>query len=115
MPIPCEEACPVGAISKDESGKEHIDPEKCILCGKCLQSCPFGAVVEMSQMVDVLKLLADENKKVVAMLAPAVLGQFPGTINNLIGALKKLGFADVVEPPVKKRPSLSKKRKTAKR
>lgn len=31
------------------------------------------------------------------MLAPAVLGQFPGTINNLIGALKKLGFADVVE------------------
>ena len=97
VPIPCEEACPVGAISKDESGKEHIDPEKCILCGKCLQSCPFGAVVEMSQMVDVLKLLADENKKVVAMLAPAVLGQFPGTINNLIGALKKLGFADVVE------------------
>ena len=78
VPIPCEEACPVGAISKDESGKEHIDPEKCILCGKCLQSCPFGAVVEMSQMVDVLKLLADENKKVV-------------------GALKKLGFADVVE------------------
>ena len=52
VPIPCEEACPVGAISKDESGKEHIDPEKCILCGKCLQSCPFGAVVEMSQMVD---------------------------------------------------------------
>ena len=95
--IPCEDSCPVGAISKDESGKEHIDPEKCILCGKCLQSCPFGAVVEMSQMVDVLKLLADENKKVVAMLAPAVLGQFPGTINNLIGALKKLGFADVVE------------------
>lgn len=100
VPIPCEEACPVGAISKDESGKEHIDPEKCILCGKCLQSCPFGAVVEMSQMVDVLKLLADENKKVVAMLAPAVLGQFPGTINNLIGALKKLGFADVVEVAV---------------
>lgn len=25
VPIPCEEACPVGAISKDESGKEHID------------------------------------------------------------------------------------------
>lgn len=95
--LPCEDACPVGAINKDEQGKEHIDPEKCILCGKCLRSCPFGAIVEMSHLVDVLKNIADENKKVVAMLAPSVIGQFPGTINNLIGALKKFGFDDVVE------------------
>jgi len=100
IPIPCEEACPVGAITKGEDGKEHIDPDKCILCGKCLQSCPFGAVVEMSQIVDVLKLLHDSDKKVVAMLAPAVIGQFPGTINNMIGALKKIGFDDVVEVAV---------------
>lgn len=100
VPIPCEEACPVNAISKDENGKEHIDPEKCILCGKCLQSCPFGAVVEMSHIVDVLKIMHDTDKKVVAMLAPAVVGQFPGTINNLIGALKKVGFDEVVEVAV---------------
>ncbi|MDO4183979.1 MAG: monomeric [FeFe] hydrogenase [Rhodospirillales bacterium] len=100
VPIPCEEACPVGAISKDETGKEHIDPEKCIFCGKCLHSCPFGAVVEMSQIVDVLKALNDSDKKVVAMLAPAVIGQFPGTINQLISALKKIGFSDVVEVAV---------------
>ncbi len=97
VPIPCEEACPVGAISKDEFGKEHIDVEKCILCGKCLQSCPFGAVVEMSQIVDVIKHIHEGDKKVIAMLAPAVIGQFPGTVNQLIGALKKVGFADVVE------------------
>lgn len=97
VPIPCEEACPVNAITKGDDGKEHIDPDKCILCGKCLQSCPFGAVVEMSQMVDVLKAMHDTDKKVVAMLAPAVLGQFPGSINHLVGALKKVGFDDVIE------------------
>lgn len=100
VPVPCEEACPVGAITKDEFGKEHIDTEKCISCGKCLASCPFGAIVERSQMVDVLKQIHETDNKVVAMLAPAVVGQFPGDIKNLISALKKAGFDEVVEVAV---------------
>ena len=100
IPVPCEEACPVGAISKDEFGKEHIDAEKCISCGRCLASCPFGAVVERSQMIDVMKEIKETNKKVVAMLAPAISGQFPGSLNNLVGALKKFGFSDVIEVAV---------------
>ncbi len=100
VPVPCEEACPVGAITKDEFGKEHIDTEKCISCGKCLASCPFGAIVERSQMVDVLKQIHDTDNKVVAMLAPAVIGQFPGDIKNLVSALKKAGFDEVIEVAV---------------
>lgn len=100
IPVPCEEACPVNAITKDEFGKEHIDHEKCISCGKCLQSCPFGAIVERSQMIDVLKFIHDTDKKVVAMLAPAIVGQFPGDIAHVVGALKKAGFDDVVEVAV---------------
>lgn len=100
VPVPCEEACPVGAITKDETGKEHIDTEKCISCGKCLASCPFGAIVERSQMVDVLREIHETDHKVVAMLAPAVVGQFPGDIKNLVAALKKAGFDDVVEVAV---------------
>ena len=38
IPVPCEEACPVKAISKDKKGIEHIDESKCIYCGKCLLS-----------------------------------------------------------------------------
>jgi iron only hydrogenase large subunit-like protein len=95
--VPCEDACPVNAITKDENGKEQIDIEKCISCGKCLQSCPFGAIVERSQLVDVLNLIHNSDKKVVAMLAPAVVGQFPFEIEQVVGALKKAGFADVVE------------------
>ena len=100
IPVPCEEACPVGAITKDEFGKEHIDAEKCISCGKCLASCPFGAIVERSQMIDVMRDIKETDKKVVAMLAPAVAGQFPGSLNSLAGALKKFGFAEVIEVAV---------------
>lgn len=100
IPVPCEEACPVGAITKDEKGKEHIDTEKCISCGKCLASCPFGAIVERSQMIDVMREIKETGKKVVAMLAPAIAGQFPGSLNNLVGALKQFGFSDVIEVAV---------------
>ena len=100
VPVPCEEACPVGAITKDEFGKEHIDTEKCISCGKCLASCPFGAIVERSQMIDVLNQIHHTKNSVVAMLAPAVVGQFPGSINQLVSALKKAGFDEVVEVAV---------------
>lgn len=98
--IPCEDSCPVAAISKDQTGKEHIDPEKCISCGKCLKSCPFGAIVERSQMVDVLKAMHETDKQVIAMVAPAIIGQFGGTVNNLVGALKAAGFDDVIEVAV---------------
>lgn len=99
-PVPCENACPVGAISKDENGREHIDHDKCISCGKCLASCPFGAIVERSQMVDVLKQIHMTDKKVIAMPAPAVIGQFAGTPKNLVGALKAIGFDEVIEVAV---------------
>lgn len=95
--VPCEDACPVGAISKDENGIEHIDYDKCISCGKCIHSCPFGAIVHNSQMIDVLKVLKNPHKKAVAMLAPAVVGQFGNDLGKVIAAFKKLGFDAVVE------------------
>ncbi|MDF7799433.1 4Fe-4S dicluster domain-containing protein [Pontiellaceae bacterium B1224] len=96
IPIPCEEACPVGAISKDpETGREVIDHTQCTYCGKCLKECPFAAISDLSQMVDVLKLLKDGNA--VAMIAPSIIGQLPGSLPQLMAALKKAGFSDVVE------------------
>lgn len=95
--VPCEEACPVNAISKDEQGREQIDFDKCISCGKCLQSCPFGAIVYNSQIIDVLKALKDGHKKVVAMVAPAILGQFGNDLGKVIAAYRALGFDDVIE------------------
>lgn len=96
IPVPCEEACPVKAISKDEYGIEHIDPKKCIYCGKCLNACPFGAIFDTCSVFDVLKRIK-AGRKVVAMVAPSVLAQFKQPIEKVFGALKALGFDDVIE------------------
>lgn len=94
--VPCESACPVGAIAKDENGHARIDFEKCISCGKCVSACPFGAVHEKSQIIDVLKNIK-AGKKVIAMVAPAMFGQLPCSPKQLKTAIEKLGFADVYE------------------
>ena len=94
--VPCENACPVGAIAKNEEGYAQIDFEKCISCGKCVAACPFGAVHEKSQIIDVLKNIKN-GKKVIAMVAPAIMGQLPCTPQQLKAAIMKLGFYDVYE------------------
>jgi len=94
--VPCENACPVGAIAKDEDGLTKIDHEKCISCGKCVSACPFGAVHKKSQIIDIIKNIK-AGKKVIAMLAPAIMGQLPCTPAQLKQAILDIGFCDVVE------------------
>ncbi len=40
----CQAACPRGAITFDENKRAHIDPDKCISCGKCAAACPYSAI-----------------------------------------------------------------------
>jgi len=94
--VPCEEACPVKAISKNAQGVAEIDFERCIFCGKCFNACPFSAVMERSQILDVL-LAMKRGGKIVAMVAPSAEKQFPGKIEQLFAACIKAGFSDVVE------------------
>ncbi|MFR9650297.1 MAG: monomeric [FeFe] hydrogenase [Rikenellaceae bacterium] len=96
IPVPCEEVCPVGAIKKDKNGIERIDESKCIYCGKCLNACPFGAIFEISHVFDVLQKIRNE-KQVVAIVAPSILGQFDAPTESVYGAIKEIGFTDVIE------------------
>lgn len=45
---PCTEVCPVDAIHLDH-GKSIIEQEKCIKCGKCLNACPYHAIIKQER------------------------------------------------------------------
>jgi iron only hydrogenase large subunit-like protein len=89
----------VRAIGKDENGAASIDFSKCIGCGKCIAACPFGAIHTKSQVISVLQAIKG-GKKVAAMVAPAIFGQFGCSPEQLHCALKKIGFSIVYEVSV---------------
>ena len=45
---PCKEVCPTGAISM-VNGKYHVDPEKGIKCGRCVEACPYNAIIHQER------------------------------------------------------------------
>ena len=97
IPVPCEEACPVGAITKGEDGREQIDYHKCIFCGNCMRNCPFGAMMDKSQLVDVIKHIMKKERKVVAMYAPSIVSQFSASCEQFEEALRQCGFDKIME------------------
>lgn len=40
----CAEACPVDAITVDDTAK--VDAEACTDCGTCVDECPVGAITK---------------------------------------------------------------------
>lgn len=45
MGHPCISLCPVNAISFDKT-QARIDKDKCIRCGRCMQNCPYNAIIK---------------------------------------------------------------------
>jgi [FeFe] hydrogenase (group B1/B3) len=96
-PVPCEEACPVGAISKDRFGVEHIDWDKCVYCGLCKEACPYGAIMEKTYLVQIIRDIMNKGKRVKAMVAPAIVGQYNAPPGRIFDAVCRCGFDDVAE------------------
>ena len=98
---PCQKACGMNAIGSDEHGRARIDYDKCVSCGMCLVSCPFGAIVDKGQIFQLIHAIK-RGDRVVAIVAPAFLGQFgpEATPERLTAAMKRLGFAGVAEVAV---------------
>lgn len=97
---PCKRACPTGALEMDTETKiTRIDESNCINCGACMSACPFGAISDVSYIVPVINSLKDKHKKVYAVVAPAITGQFGNnvTVGMVKDAIKRLGFEDMYE------------------
>ncbi|MDD6211561.1 MAG: 4Fe-4S dicluster domain-containing protein [Clostridiales bacterium] len=45
---PCIEVCPKHAISM-VNGRSVIDQDKCVKCGKCVESCPYNAIIRQER------------------------------------------------------------------
>ena len=41
----CVAGCIAGALYKEPDGVVRIDQEKCVGCGTCVLSCPYGAIM----------------------------------------------------------------------
>ena len=98
MERPCARACGMYAIGSDENGKAKIDYDKCVSCGMCLVNCPFGAIVDKGQIFQLIHAMKT-GKKVIALVAPAFVGQFGKNASpeKLTAAMRRLGFDSVVE------------------
>ena len=98
---PCQKACGMDAIGVDDHGRAKIDYDKCVSCGMCLVNCPFGAIVDKGQIFQLIHAIK-RGDRVVAIVAPAFLGQFgpEATPERLTAAMKRLGFAGVAEVAV---------------
>ncbi len=60
----CHEACPTGAIVKNEFGNVFVQPDVCNGCGYCVVSCPFG-------VIDLVDPIDEDRKYAVANLNEA--------------------------------------------
>ena len=64
----------------------------------CIVNCPFGAIADKGQIFQLIHSIMNGDR-VIAIVAPAFVGQFGKNLppEKLKGAMKKLGFDDVVE------------------
>jgi NADP-reducing hydrogenase subunit HndD len=111
----CTDIQDIGAIGATKRGFETIiEPVfgktladvPCINCGRCVQSCPCGALTIVSDTERVWEALGEDEKCVVVQTAPAVraaLGEAFGmpmgtpVTGKMVTALKRLGFDKVYD------------------
>ena len=111
----CKEVQTVGAIDFTKRGAQTVvepafgkdlSKSECVYCGQCVSICPTGALSVKSDKEKVWKEIHDEDKVVIAQIAPAVrvaigeeFGQEAGTINvgQMVAALKRMGFDHVYD------------------
>lgn len=90
----CVRDCEVKSIMIRD-GHAYIMPNRCILCGQCLISCPQSAK-KMSSELDKVKQFLMEDKPVILSISSAYIGLFNyGTRGQVKSAFTKLGFTDV--------------------
>ena len=97
----CQSTCPFDAIISEKDGTKWIDENLCLNCGRCVTACDAGNYLDTPQFLPLAELLK-QKQKVVAIVAPAIAGQFGKdvTLDQLREAFIKVGFTDMLEVAV---------------
>lgn len=92
----CVRRCPVKAI-KIEDNSAMIVPDLCIACGTCYRVCPAKAKQPRNDLTRA-KHLVQSGKEVYVSLAPSWITEFEEySEEQIIAALRRLGFKGVSE------------------
>ncbi len=95
----CLRVCPTKAISFNSSGIEIVD-SKCIKCGRCQNVCG-NDVIQIINEVENIKMQIKTNRKVVVSIAPSFISAFNmDSPDQMVTALKMLGFDYIEETAV---------------
>ncbi|MFI3257365.1 MAG: [Fe-Fe] hydrogenase large subunit C-terminal domain-containing protein [Spirochaetales bacterium] len=95
----CVRQCPMKSI-RVEDGHAMIIPETCISCGRCVIHCPSHAKRVRDDLPRAKHFLTVK-ESIIVSLAPSFVSEFPEcTAEQLIGAIKQLGFAGVSETAI---------------
>ena len=70
---PCLTACPVDAIGRkdDQTKRVFVDRDKCVGCGKCVDACPFGAMMFVKETRKAFKCELCDGNPACASLCPS--------------------------------------------
>lgn len=93
----CVRECPAKAI-KIINGQAEIISGRCISCGNCVKVCSRNAKMFLFS-IDKVKALLQSDKKVAAIIAPSIAGEFTDIpdYQTFVGMVRALGFDFVNE------------------
>ena len=94
----CVRSCPVKAI-QIKDGNAMIMKDRCVYCGKCVHVCPNNAK-KVRDDTERVKLAIRSGRPVFCSLAPSYAAEFSGYEEELLTALKKLGFTAISETAI---------------
>ncbi|MDL2236833.1 EAL domain-containing protein [Christensenellaceae bacterium OttesenSCG-928-K19] len=96
----CIGVCPVFsaniAVEEKEGGSRvYIDQEKCILCGKCMDTCTHDARIFKDDTQRFFEDLSTGEKDISVVIAPAFIINYPQKYKMVLGYLKSLGVKHI--------------------